>query len=255
MIKKLIIFFVLFSICNSCYAGVDFDGADDVISLPTSSIVFNAGNPFSFSCWVYWGRSGSNAAEFLYGGSQDWSGKIELNHDWKFLYFASDGDTPITSYSDDNAVPLNTWSHLVVTWDGSVTSTNVKFYVNGSLITYQGGQNGVNLGSDTGVKYLGNRNDGARPFDGIMNEVALWDVVLSATDITLLAKSKVKGMPLQIQPANLVLYLPMDDVADNTSADGSTFVDRSGTGNNGTGDDGANNTGLTSKAEEVLSYP
>jgi len=250
--KYLLIFMLL---CTSCHAGVDFDGTDDVVSLPASSVVFNSGNPFSFSCWVYWGRSGSSSLEYLYAGSQDWSGVIQINHDWNFIFFSCDGDTEINTESNDDAVPLNTWSHIVVTWDGSVTATNVKFYVNGSLIAHQSNQNGVNLSSDTGVKYLGNRNDGARPFDGIINEVALWSAVLSATEITILAKSKVKGIPLQIQPANLVMYLPLDDEADGTSADGDTFVDRSGSGYEGTGVDGGNNTGLTARAEEYLSYP
>lgn len=90
----------------------------------------------------------------------------------------------------------------------------------------------------------------------IVNDVAIWKgVAVSGAELSLSYNSRVKHMPLQIQPLNLVAYLPMDDGQDGTSADGATVSDMSGNGNNGTGDDGANNTGLTWKAEEVLSYP
>jgi len=69
----------------------------------------------------------------------------------------------------------------------------------------------------------------------------------------------VKGIAKQIQPSNLRLYWPLDEVADGTSADGSTFRDEEDGDKDGdkdgTGDDGANNTGLTARAGEVLSYP
>lgn len=93
------------------------------------------------------------------------------------------------------------------------------------------------------------------PFDGQLNEVAVWDTNISSGEVSILNSSKMKHMPLQIKPANLKGYWAMNSGADGASADGATIIDLSGNGNNGTGDDGANNTGLTWKAEEALSYP
>ena len=62
-------------------------------------------------------------------------------------------------------------------------------------------------------------------------------------------------MPLQVRPASLQAYLPLDQLTDGTSADGITFIDMSGIGNTGAGDDGANNTGLAATAGEAISYP
>jgi hypothetical protein len=78
---------------------------------------------------------------------------------------------------------------------------------------------------------------------------------LSSAEAIALTSSKVKRSPQQVKRGNLQIHYPLNDVADGTSADGSTFVDRSGVGNNGTGDDGANNTGLTAYGEAHLSYP
>ena len=61
-------------------------------------------------------------------------------------------------------------------------------------------------------------------------------------------------MPLQIQPANLKIYLPLDDHPEGTGTINTlTFVDRSSNTNDGTGVDADNDSDIV--AEEVLSYP
>lgn len=92
------------------------------------------------------------------------------------------------------------------------------------------------------------------PFDGQITEVAGWDIELFNDDRSQLFNT-IKGRPMQIQFPNLIKYHPMDDESDGSSADGAIVRDLSGNGNDGLGDNGANNTGLTFKAEEVLTYP
>ena len=87
-------------------------------------------------------------------------------------------------------------------------------------------------------------------FPGRISEFAIFNKALTQAQITLLANSKVKGIPLQI--GDLALYLPMDDHPHNNTADtanGLVFKDQSGTGNDGTA------SGCNAQAEEVLSYP
>ncbi len=68
----------------------------------------------------------------------------------------------------------------------------------------------------------------------------------------ILGTSKVKRMPHQISPANLVSYWPLDDLAEGTNINTQTFLDRVSV-NNGTGvDSDADSDAI---AEEVLSYP
>jgi len=58
-------------------------------------------------------------------------------------------------------------------------------------------------------------------------------------------------MPLQIQPANLVGYWPLDDHPHNdtaNSANGFTWNDLSGNGNTGT------SSGTNAQGESILSY-
>lgn len=102
---------------------------------------------------------------------------------------------------------------------------------------------------------IGARGDSANFFlNGTVSEVAMWDVALTDAEILSLSTSRVKRMPLQVRPASLVFYLPLDDISDGVSADGATFRDLSQNGHDGTGDNGGNDTGLTATAEAVSSY-
>jgi hypothetical protein len=85
--------------------------------------------------------------------------------------------------------------------------------------------------------------------------VAVWNVALTSTELSLLFNSKIKGMPLQIRPSNLVLYHSMDEGFIGASADTDTLQDLSGNNNDGNPDNGANNTGMSWVGETILSYP
>ena len=81
--------------------------------------------------------------------------------------------------------------------------------------------------------------------------MAIWRAVLTPTEIALLAKSRVKGIPLQIQPSNLKAYWPLDEFADGATASGAGSIkDLSGNGNHGTPSNGP-----FGRPEFVLSRP
>lgn len=96
----------------------------------------------------------------------------------------------------------NAWNACLSTWV-SATSTNV--YVNGSSV----GSNANALTWNTAgvTRTIGNDAVVAnQPATGRIGELALWNVVLSANEITALANGK---SPLLIRPDALVDYLPM----------------------------------------------
>ena len=157
--------------------------------------------------------------------------------------------------SDNNSISTGVWTHVAITFDGSTTAANVHIYVNGVEVSYQTQTNGGSQTPTTGNFHLGNRDDGNRPTDGIIADAVYYDTQLTLEQVNLHYKSQLKYISLQIQLSNLKGYWPLDDQPDGTRFDGDTAVDRSGNGNNGTGNDGGNNTGLTAKAEEILTYP
>jgi len=88
--------------------------------------------------------------------------------------------------------------------------------------------------------------------DDLIEEIAIWNTKLSDDEVALLYSSKLKRMPLQIQPANLKLYLPLDDHTAGTALNTTVFKDLSGNGNDGTGTDADADSSTTA---EVLNYP
>ncbi len=267
MKKIFIILLLLNFICFTSFAAVNFDGIDDTIVLSTNAngTPLDAGlkSEWTVACWIkptgasvhgrpfgWWdgiqdgGIGRTEYLLFINGGvaASGWQNNISHNG-----YFPT----------DPAGLSLNTWYHLVGTFKQNGTA---KIYVNGVEKDSVAVANEPIYDAPAGRFFIGAGGDAGGgledPFEGIVTECAAWDVELTVNEIKLLANSRVKRMPLQIRPANLKVYYPLNDQPDGTSGDGDTFVNRVSPGTvDGTGDNGANNTGLTAKAEEVLSYP
>lgn len=179
------------------------------------------------------------------------SGKITVN------FYDNVFGSRIGQVTDSIVLSVGVLAFIVVTYDGSGTSAGIKIYLNGVLQASS---------SDEALPYTAMHNQ-AQPArigtfftnpnftNALIIEIALWGHELSVIEVGQVSNSKVKYMPLQIQPTDLRAYWPMDDGIDGASADGDTVRDLSGNGNDGVGNDGPNNSGLTWTAEEVLSYP
>lgn len=247
--KQLLILFLSCLLLNPCFGGVDFDGSDDRIDLSTG-LAFNVA---TISAWI----NVNNTADI-----KNIVGKRD-NLPGSYILRVTSSEVAAAFWRNFSGTFTNTGStnltgvehHILMTID-DVTDRKIGIYVDGALDS--GGlttTSGTTATTSNEVN-IGKQNIGGfeRFFDGSITEVAIWNTVLTVEEISLLASAKVKGMPLQIQPSNLQGYWPLDDQPDGTSFDGDTAVNRSGNSNNGTGDDGGNNTGLTAKAEEILSY-
>src|SRR5438132_945231 len=71
-------------------------------------------------------------------------------------------------------LPLNTWTHLVGTFDG----TTLRLYVNGALAASATAQGP--LASGSGPAFIGRLGQNLYPFQGSLDEVAVFPVALSA---------------------------------------------------------------------------
>ncbi len=129
----------------------------------------------------------------------------------EFIFFTTIASLDVTSTS--NVISTGRWNHVAMTWDGSLTATNVKLYIGGTEVIYNGQVNGSGVLDDDSLNdlYLTNRNTFARALSGQCMEMAFWKSVLTPSEIKQLYTSRVKGIPLQIQASSLVCYFPMDD--------------------------------------------
>lgn len=246
--KKLlatILILSLLSFPNIIYGGIDFDGVDDSVNLGDNYDLVDSA--FTVCAWTIPEGSSTGYLMGKYNVTTDsgfWLRRLNSGNDWA----TGIDSTDFIQVSD--SADIGVWQHICSVIDPS-PNTSILY------------KNGVQIGTITTMAatidssrdmVIGNRYDINRDYDGTINEVAIWSVVLSQSEIDQLYNSQVKRMPLQIQPSNLEGYWALDEEEDGSSADGDTFRDLSGNGIDGTGNDGANNTGLTAKAEEILSY-
>jgi hypothetical protein len=140
-----------------------------------------------------------------------------------FTFFYVDGPWARINTSSRSNVTINAgtwttdWTHLLATYDGSV----FKLYVNGSYVSQQ--TNIIdNLSSDASNWWIGKR--GNQPFNwwGDIAEFAMWDVVLTDSEIASLGKGFSNS---KVRPQNLLtnsrLIRTLADVKGRSTASGS----------------------------------
>ena len=102
------------------------------------------------------------------------------------------GEDPNLPYESIGIV-AGQWHHLVVTWDTAAPSDNVKVYVDGdlklkgTLVKSKGGKIGI-----AGLTIGNDKSSSGHGFDGLIDEVAVYDTALTDEEIKNLYKGEVK---------------------------------------------------------------
>ena len=155
---------------------ISFDGNNDAVEITTGS--FNAGSG-TISLWVY-AKSFSNYKHFIFGhATQPWSNRVQIYTDSKGALAIGLGDSSKVK-SNIYKLLLNNWHHIVLTWDNG----NYVIYVDGIAKT-----NGTYKGLSTWNSYADIGNNGNRPtrieaFDGIIDEVQIYNRSLTANEVS-----------------------------------------------------------------------
>jgi hypothetical protein len=146
----------------------------------------------------------------------------------------SAGDNQYLSAS--GAVVTNTWQHVAMTYDGSAgPDQKIKFYVNGALVpaTHNGSNdnggtpNATSLSTKIGI----NGDTSSFPFSGEIDEVEMFDRVLSQAEIQSIfnAGGTGKCRTCTAQPPNMISWWKAEGDANdsvdsnNGTAQGATF--------------------------------
>ncbi len=159
-----------------------FDGNADFVMV-TNAPSLDLSNQFSLEAWVYprnfagrdraviskvGGTGGNNGYQLVFG--QD--GKLSL------LFNASGESWPANSVSTPPLDILNRWTHIAATYDNDT----MRLYVNGQLAASN------TIGAKSVVKSLsnlriGNDDNAYVFFDGLIDEVRVWNTARSASAI------------------------------------------------------------------------
>jgi len=164
-------------------SALSFDKIDDFVNIGNDSSI-NDLKPVTVATWVYGKSAGENNQGCILtsrSGSQfrvnDANGGIFYQRKYSLQN--------IKRVTNNGALSVNAWLHIVATWDGSSSASNIHIYVNGEEKTYQTTTNGVgSYSSDSGTeKRIGNDLSAIKTWDGYIDSLTLYSRVLNANEI------------------------------------------------------------------------
>jgi hypothetical protein len=155
---------------------LSFNGTNSWVTVQNSASL-NLTGPMTLEAWIETSASPT-----------DWQALIfkEMPSDTAYyLYRSGYSDAPVGGmYSSgeqsivaSNNLTLNTWMHLAFTYDGSTE----RLYVNGVLVASQAKTGAVQ--SSTGVLHIGGDSVWGEFFQGLIDEVRIYNRALSASEI------------------------------------------------------------------------
>ena len=168
---------------------LDFDGVNDTVIVYTHP-VFNDINTLSVSAWIYprgWGEGDRGRIIDKRTGAQE-SFIFYVLNPGHLVFEASrwNGSNGVWG-SSSPIIPLNTWTHVVVTYDYGALGNDPILYVNGSPVGVT--ESTTPTGSvvaETANINIGNDNGTARTFNGLLDDVRMYGRVLAADEVAAL---------------------------------------------------------------------
>lgn len=162
--------------------GIDFDGVDDFVSVPYSS-VFNINDELTLSFWVNPDSSSPLSAQYAIG--HGWHYYVYFNgssNEFKVMLRNSSGEYEF--FGSDFNVPQSEWTHLSVTFKNRL----VSFYVNGQLkktgnfttdLLYDTAGNPVTIGA----YHQGTFPNHTGEFEGKLDDARIYNRALSPAEV------------------------------------------------------------------------
>ncbi len=209
-----LIFLTQFAIAQN--NGLLFDGQDDALEL-CHSADFNIGAGFTIEAWIYanaWkpeAWQGSIVNKDQQGPDSGFAFRAGKNGTLSFVMAANNAWNEVQS---DQIMNTNQWYHVAVV----VEDATMTLYVSGAPVAsaaYSGSPSSNTIALNIG----GSPGFGGRHWDGFLDEVRIWNVARTASQINDNQTTEFNGFE-----SGLVAYLPMNEgsgtTTDNLSGSG-----------------------------------
>jgi hypothetical protein len=165
---------------------LDFDGIDDYINV--GDINSNDWTAITIEAWIYHRDTGDDRVVCKSTGTEVSNHIFSLGVPGNLIRvrLATDGDGGNTDTHDSNSNVLipNTWQHVAFTWDNF--DPFIRYYVDGQELSNTDFHDGDTIRDSSQVVIIGNVNltaDPGRFFNGMMDEVRIYNRALSAQEI------------------------------------------------------------------------
>lgn len=171
--------------------GLNFDGIDDRINGLSLSTLDDLG-PLTASAWVNPKGIGQTGLPMIVGkaavsnGTGFWYLFVDNSGDTWSLEFQKDfNTTDLNVQSVDNVMTQGEWQHVLVTWDGSSSASGVHLYVNAVETGYEITTSGsaTETSDASGNVTIGSDSDGGSEFNGIIDDVRIYNRELSHEEV------------------------------------------------------------------------
>jgi hypothetical protein len=170
---------------------IELDGVDDYVTMGDGTLEFNRTSTFSISCWF----KAEQAEVSAIISKSYFTGPLQGYMIWQQAHGANvkvncrlrKSSSEHVQFQGSDVLTKNQWHHVVMTYDGTGNNTGLKMYINGS--EGSGTRTGtmsqdVDWTSHSIPLNLGARMNGNIPFNGIIDEVGIFNAELSASDVT-----------------------------------------------------------------------
>jgi hypothetical protein len=222
MKSSLSFIFLLFVTSMFGQNALNFDGVDDYITTTTGGPI-GPGNR-TVECWIRTTASQqSQQVIFDYGVMSPFGSRFTLNLiNFGLLRIEVGGN----GFNSTQSIADGLWHHVAVTYDHNATN-KFSMYIDGQLEVSQNTTVPVNT-SGTGL-FIGRRNDGVNYFTGDIDELRVWNVVRSQSEI-----DSFKNVELCTTPPGLIIYFNFNQGTAGGNNSGLTTLNNQVGANNGT---------------------
>ncbi|UCE17295.1 MAG: PKD domain-containing protein [Gemmatimonadota bacterium] len=143
------------------------------------------------------------------------------NHSLALQLYHENGTSGFST-TPEGSIELDTWQHVAVTYDG--TTSSVRMFIDGieQEVSHVSPASGTIRDNSDNDMYVGNDFTGSYTFEGIIDEVRIWNIVRPEEDISGGINSYLEG-----DEAGLAAYWTMNE------GNGAVITDNSGNSNDG----------------------
>lgn len=178
---------------------LDLNGSTDYVEIADSDSL-DITDAITVAAWLY--RREHFLSDTLVG---KWG---QLGNSWSYALYVAPGDGWRLRWSDENQTnltgyedpPYEEWFHFAATYDGS----DMKVYLNGAEIGAAAAENKEISVTDNPM-WIGN-NGYQEPFNGIIDEIVLLNVALTADEINAIMTEGVSATPSAVSPSGKMAF-------------------------------------------------
>jgi hypothetical protein len=138
----------------------------------------------SVSVWIY-PRSFSNNGTFV---SKHWSlnlANVTTIETESVEFYVNGNSTSLSAQAPSGSIKLNQWQHVVSVWNGSTDASQVKFYINGSLVaTTEQFDLAGGASDDSATRiWIGDHSIFTEPLNGAMDDLRVYNRALTPDEV------------------------------------------------------------------------